>query len=286
MPESQGVSLRPSDMTAGGLVGDIDALWKESRFAQWDYNGKVPQPVPAWKVVMEDVDTGEEFTQYFSMGSGKDWVPSNDGKRLVAVGTASTLKTGSNGALLMASLVNSGFPEDKIGDDISMFDGLVAHMERQPAPKRSGLPKREVAEGAEAREATVLVVTAIIKLPWEKASTKPAGAPATKKAAAKPKAAAKSAPASVAPVSVEVPEGGGDVGSSDAATAASEFVMGVLMENPDGVERKNLPSLAFKALAGLPTAVRAEACKLVYDEAFLSGEDKPWAYADGVVSMG
>ena len=40
-------------------------------------------------------------------------------------------------------MVNAGFPEDKIGNDISVFDGLGAHVNQVAQPKRPGLKKPE-----------------------------------------------------------------------------------------------------------------------------------------------
>ena len=164
-------SLRPSEMSeGGGLLSDVDVVWKTPRFEMFDYEGKSPQPVPALMVDLETAD-GEEQVQAWSMGSSKDWMPSEDGKTLVSVGDATMLKTNSNGALLIASLINAGFPEEKIGGDASIFEGLECHMIRVTAPERPGL-KREKKDGF---EQTVLQVSEIHKLPWEAKSGKVPG---------------------------------------------------------------------------------------------------------------
>jgi hypothetical protein len=265
---AEGASLKPSEMTEGsGLLDDVTCTWKSCSFEMFDYQGKSPQPVPALKAVLDPDDSGDETDQYWSMGNAKDWIPSDDGKRLVAVGSATTLKTSSNGAILLTSLVNAGFPEDKIGDDISVFEGMVAHMVRIPAPKRPGLKKRVREDGREFED-TVLTVGEIISLPWEKKKAK--GAP-------KGKAAAKGAPKKAA--AKPAADAGADDDVNDAAVA---FMMGALAEaGDDGLTKKELPTMAFQALKDDPN--RNAIVQLVYQDDFLA--NGPWNYEDGVVSM-
>lgn len=262
---AEGASLKPSEMTEGtGLIDDVDATWKECSFEMFDYGGKVSQPVPALKAVLE-TDDGEEVEQFWSMGASKDWIPSDDGKRLIAVGSATTLKSSSNGAILLTSLVNAGFPEDKIGDDIGVFEGMVAHMVRIPAPKRPGL-KRQPREDGREYEQTILTVGEIITLPWEKKKAK--GAPK--------KTAAKGAPKKAAAKKAEAPA------DDDVNEAAVGFMMAALAEAGDeGLTKKELPTKAFQALKDDPN--RNAIVQLVYQDEFL--ESGPWNYEDGVVSM-
>jgi len=270
MAEQQGASLKPSEHVAGGLADDFIGIWTEVGFVQWDYNGKIAVPVPALKVVVDSEDEGV-ITQYWSVGSGKDWIPSTDGKRLVAVGTATGLRSSSNGAILLQSLVNAGFPEDKIGDDISVFQGLVAHHIRVPAPKRAGLEKvARVDATGKAYEDTILTVDEIVTLPWEKA--KPAGAPQTKKAAPKAKGAAP-APATVGQVVAPVPP------PADIEDEATTFILS-LLEEKGSITKQQLPTEAFRALTSNPN--RNAIIAVVYKDAFLGAG--PWSYADGTIT--
>ena len=242
----------PSSMgEGGGLLDDVDVTFKECRVCTWDYNGTVPAPVPAIRVAMQLSDGGETAEQYWSAGSGKDWMPSDDGKKLVAIGKATALVRSSNAGILMESIINSGYPEDKISDDISALEGMEVHMMRVPAPKRGGLAKSTRADGREF-EATVLTVSKIHKLPWEKKAAKGKG---------------------------KDPEAiNGDVQAT--ATAA---LMAVLANNPDGVTKQQIPGLVFKEVDAKDPN-RNEVVKVVFTDDFLKAG--PWEFADGVVKMG
>lgn len=162
-----GTSLKPSDaVEGGGLLDNVDVMWKEVLFEMWDYNG-TQAASPALKVAME-LDDGGEAVQYFSCGKAEDWTPSKDGKKLVPIGGARGLNKASNFMILLDSLIKADFPEDKIGDDCSVFEGLEAHMVRVPAPKRPGLAPAKARADGRTYERTNLVVDKILKLPWEK----------------------------------------------------------------------------------------------------------------------
>src|SRR3972149_1510368 len=159
-------SLKPSDFVeGGGVISGVDGTFAEARFAMWDYNGQVPVSNPAVRVKMVDEEK-EEYLQYWSAGQAKDWVASDDGKSLLSVGSGSGINTGSNAGILLASVINAGFPEDKMGDDISVLDGLKCHVIRQAAPKRN-IQKAPRADGR-VFEDTVLIVSKIHQLPWER----------------------------------------------------------------------------------------------------------------------
>lgn len=250
----------PSSMgEGGGLLDDVDVTFKGCRVCSWDYNGTVPTAVPAIKVEMQLADGGEAAEQYWSAGSSKDWMPSEDGKKLVAIGKATALVRSSNAGILMESIINSGFPEDKISDDISALEGMEVHLMRVPAPKRGGLaPKAARADGRE-YENTVLTVSKIHKLPWEKKTAK-GGAKGTGKAAA------------------AAPEASGDV-----QVTAEAALMSVLAQNPDGVTKQQIPGLVFKEVDAKDSN-RNEVVKLVFTDDFLKAG--PWEFADGTVKLG
>ncbi len=98
----------------------------------------------------------------------------------------------SNMAIFVTALVNVGLDESLLDDgDISALEGTYGHVNRVPAPKRDGLPKRE---GRNAdRPATILVFTELKDKP---AASKPNG-----KVTAKP--AGKAAPAKTAPAAAK-----------------------------------------------------------------------------------
>ncbi len=177
-----GVSIRPSQFVEGGAVPvDRNLLWKECRFANFDYtkkDGTVVASTISAKIIYQD-DDGTEYTQHYSAGDPARFAPSKDGKTLEALTESANLSKSSNYYILMNALINAGFPENKLGDDISVLDGLYTHNIGLPEPKRSGLV-REAAEGA--RKRVISVPDSIIKLPWE---GKGKAAPAKGKAPAK-----------------------------------------------------------------------------------------------------
>lgn len=162
MAKDVGVSFKPEDFAeGGGLLDNVDVTFKEVRFVMFDYNGKSPEASPALKALLATADG--QMEQYWSAGQAKDWTPSKDGTKLVSVGSAKQLSKSSNFFIFIKSLIDSGFPADKISDDCSVFDGLQAHVVRIPAPKRDGLAK----SGDKKYEDKILTVDQIIKLPWE-----------------------------------------------------------------------------------------------------------------------
>jgi hypothetical protein len=257
--QKAGASLRASDMVeGGGLLDDVEATITNIRFALWDYGGRVADQIPAVEVELE-TDNGEKATQYWSAGKSKDWVPSADGRRLEPIGNAKGINVSSNAGILLTSIVNAGFPEDKIGDDISVFEGMVAHFIRVPAPKRSGLAKAPRADGRDFGEATILTVDKIVKLPWEKGKVARGGA--TSKASG---------------AGARAPEQ-----AQDLTTKATETAMAILADNPGGIPKAKLATTVFQSLKDDPD--RNAIVQIVYKDDFLSAG--PWKFEKGVVSL-
>lgn len=214
-----GVSLRPSEMVEGGAVPvDQNLTWERCRFELFSYTGKdgvaKGPPTVAFHASYRN-DEGTEYEQYYSVGSPERFQPSKDGKILIPVTESQALSKSSNFAVLMSNLVSAGFPEDRIGEDISVLDGLYTFNIGIPEPKRVGL-ERAPAEGA--RPKILSVPSQIIKLPWEK------------KAAGKSRAAGAGDPAEeAAKLVVEIM---GDTESISRAKAAARFP-GKLAGNPN-----------------------------------------------------
>jgi len=211
------VSLRPSTFVEGGAVPvDKNLLWKENRFALFDYtkkDGTVVATTMALRVTYVD-DDGTEYVQHYSASDPERFLPSKDGKKMVPQGAAQIPTKSSNFYLLMNALINAGFPEDRIDDDISCLDGLKTFNIGMPEPKRVGLKREEAAEGA--RERVISVPSKIINLPWEKGS--------------KTAAAGKKAPES-------------DTDSSDEAMK----IVANLLEKADSATRQNVATTAIRA---------------------------------------
>jgi len=185
------ISIRPSEFAEGGAVPvDLNLLWKECRFAKFDYtkkDGTVVATTTAARITLKD-DDGTEYVQHYSAADPERFVPSADGKTLVAVGSAQALSKSSNFYVLLNALVNAGFPENKLDADISVLDGLYAHHIGIPEPKRSGLVREAPADGTTVREKVLSVPDRILKLPWENKGKAGAKAAPAKKAAAEPEA--------------------------------------------------------------------------------------------------
>jgi hypothetical protein len=267
--------LSPENQQEGtGLLSDVDVKFAEVRVVTWDYNGKVPSLVPALKVTME-LEDGQMQDQYYSLGKATDWQPNEDGTQIVAVGKATGIANNSNSALLINSMVNAGFPENKITNDVRCFEGITAHVARVPAPKRGGAPKPPREDG-KVYEDTVLVVETIISFPWDKKAASTAGKPKTGAAAAT-KAAPKAAPKAAAAAAAEVED------DNPIDSRCTEVLLEILGENPDGVGRSQLPGLALKKVA--KEADKNAIVTRIFQEAFLNVEGQPWTFAGGRVTM-
>jgi hypothetical protein len=176
-----GLSLRPSTFSLGSLLDDIDAEVVRARFVQYDYEGKADNNPTCVLLLLKDGD-GNESPQYWSAGDPAYFVPSEDPKNeelngitLVQVGDKTSLNGGTNAAIMLNSLVQAGFPEDKLDSgDLRVLEGMVAHWNRVPQPKRSNMPTKP---GQSDRTPMVLIATQIKALPGEAKPAKAAGKP-------------------------------------------------------------------------------------------------------------
>lgn len=164
------VSIKPSEFVEGGAVPvERNLHWKECRFNIFEYkkkSGEVVAKTTALRVTYVD-DDDQEMEQQYSVTDPERFIPSADGKTLVAIGSAQNLSKSSNFYLLMNALINSGFPENKLSGDVSVLDGLYTYNIGLPEPKRVGLA-RQVVEGETVRERVLSVPSKILSLPWEK----------------------------------------------------------------------------------------------------------------------
>lgn len=172
------LSLRPSTFSqGGGLIDDVDVTVNRARFVSYDFEGKSDVAKLCLMLALVDAE-GAEHPQYFSAGDLQYFAPSEDPKNeelngvtIVQVGEKTSLNGGTNAALFLNSLVQAGFPEDKLDEgDIRVLEGTVMHVNRVPQPKRGNLPKRP---GQEGKELMVLVCTAIKSMPGETPKVKP-----------------------------------------------------------------------------------------------------------------
>jgi hypothetical protein len=270
----EGLSLRPSDAQAGGFLDDADVRLQELRFVMWDYGGKAPMSV-ALKVVMIDQSDDRAHEQYYSAGDPTKFAPSPDGKALTSLtGSATGLNASTNALAFLTSLVNAGFPEDRISNDVSVFDGTVAHVNQVAQPKRTGLKDQK--EGK-----TYLLATYIARLPWEE------GAAPTKPAKGAPTATAKQTAAAPRPVAVPAatPTPATPAAPMDLTAKAREAVTKILIEKGGVLEKGKLPTFCFQSFNGDPD--RNAIVQLVHSEAFLAAgkADGAFAYDGTLVSL-
>ena len=235
--------LRPSEFVeGGGPPVDMNLLWKECRFDILEYTKRdgskttrpdgSPVQTPAARITYQD-DNGKEHVQHYSAGDIEKFVPSKDGKQLVAVGSATSLVKGSNLFILMTALESAGFPMNRVSGDITVLDGLYTHNIGQEEPKRQGLVRPQ---GEDARPRSISVPDHILRLPWE-GKSKPGARPV-----ARPAARAAAAP--------EVEE----AGDNDDVTPVQKVIELVvkMLESADSVTRQQVATRVFRDFAKDP----------------------------------
>lgn len=242
MSESQYTSLLPGDAIESGFLDGVTATIVSARAVMHTYQNRPDlEPFPAIAVTFQPEGDGKSSIQHYKVGKGEHRVPSDDGLRFKHFGKGG-LPKGSNGFAFIVSLINGGFPQDKISDDLSVLDNCVVKLRSEAVPKQN--------EGDKDR--SIVLVEKVETLPWEnkvaaKGSKKTAAATATPKAPA---------PAAATPMD--------DEAAKDAATAA---VVAILSDkkNASGVAKKDIGTLAFKTLSQNPN--RNNAVKLLSTQA-------------------
>jgi len=263
--DQQFASLNPEDFSQGGLLDDMDVLFTECRFVEWDYDGAADKPALCLLVTMQYEDQGKQETsaQYYSAGDLSRFIPSEDGTHAVSVAGAKGLNSNTNCAILLKSVIEQGFPADKFGDgDVSAMDGMSCHINRIPQPKRGGAIQNVNSQGY---ERTVAIVTKINHLPWE---TKPAS-PA--KTAAKPPARG-GAPTPAARQTAAAAQPAPD----DLSDEAAGILLQVLEDKNGSIKKASIAGASFKHLAG--NANRSGILQLLADPDFLGRDDYGWAF--------
>ena len=251
--KASGVSLNPETFAeGGGLLDDAEVMVADAAFVLWDYQGKAQQ-VPALAISFKDSEE-KEHDQYYSAGDKRYFVPSEGGESLIPVGDKTSIQATCNAAQFLKSLVNAGFPTDKLEDgDIGILKGMKCHVHREAQMKRVGLAAQAREDGT-VREKTILLVDKIIQLPWE--SAKGSG-----KAASKPNGA-------------EAGE------ATDASEQLTALILGKLAEGP--ITKAKLPSVISTEVEKSDPN-RAQMIKLAFNDAFL--KDGPWEYKGGRLSL-
>jgi hypothetical protein len=233
------------------------------------------KPTTSLKITMEDND-GLTHEQYYSAGDPSKVQPSADGKTLVPQAGATGLNNNTNALAFISSIINAGFPEDKLGSDASVFDNLGAHVNQVAQPVRAGLKDQK--EGK-----TYLLVTKITRMPWTAAEAKPAkGAPAAKSGGPRPVNTSPVAP----PVNITPAPAQSANSNEELVEKARVTVISILTEKGGTVPRSKLSQEAFRLLSSDPD--RNAIVKLVYDDTFLqqSVSEGVFAFDGTTVSLG
>lgn len=171
-----GPSLNPKNMTTGTFLEEGQYTFRNARYCVFDYGGRA-EPALAFGAVLVGSD-GSENEQYWSAGALDRFKPSkdgltpaadNEGPYLCAVGNATELNKGTNFGILQVSLLNGGYPENRLdaaeGNITQVYEGLVAAIGLQAQPQRNIPGQTAPAEGRGPRQ--VPVINRVITLPGE-----------------------------------------------------------------------------------------------------------------------
>lgn len=272
---------------SSGLYPGGEVVMARFYAATTDFNGTSAQPVTVISVDMEPQDgETEPFTQMYSVGKG--WVPNKTGTGIDPIKgrKGETLSGTSNFGLLLKSLfaplddAGNGFDKAKVGDDLSVFNGIKTRLVRKEKPKfvgrgnsgGGGLTASQAAPVPAAnpdKDNTILLVAEILEFPKGYKGAKTSGATT---AAAPAKGKAKSEP-----------EPDDDAVDPAIRKRASKMVVTLLKDETDGMTAIQLGKAIFKQLKG--DADQAVISQLVNDEAFLSDSAAPWEYNGEVVKL-
>ena len=242
------VDLRLSALAEGGnFFDDFDGTIKDARFVTTSFNGKVDPPRTVLQIVFDI--SGNEHTEFYSVGGDQDFIPDDTGMGLDYLGSTIEPTKKTKYGLLLISLKGAGFPENKMdSDNISYLVGLDGHW-LSSAMKITGTGFKKNKDG---KGPTVMLCTKVNKLPWE------AGAKATGKG--KKKGAA-------------VPA------DSELAKAVMNAVRTTLPLDSGSIAKKAMLSMLLKVEWG-DGITRKEAINLAKDDTFL-GESDCWLFENG-----
>jgi len=156
-------SLDPDTFVSSGFLDDVDVVFHSFSFVEFDYKGAADEPIPCLTAEMTVGNSEKRRNEYWKMGNPGKFVPVNNGKGIAAT-TKKGLSNASKGYLFLKSLKDAGIPAEMInGGDISVLDGLVAHVVQLAATAK--IDGKEV-------NYQVPIVSEIISMPGEAAKAK------------------------------------------------------------------------------------------------------------------
>lgn len=133
-PGQQGASMNPETFSEGGgppVQKNLRII--SASYEYFDYEGKANRTMAA-KLDLVD-DAGQSYTQRYSVGDPTRWSPSPDGKFAIPMVQGAVITKQCNFGILLAALVNAGFPKEQLGADISVLNGLYAYWDGVPEPE-------------------------------------------------------------------------------------------------------------------------------------------------------
>ena len=141
------MSLRPSEASEGGEFPRGYLTVTSAKFGEYHYMTKDPQgnPTPALDenkkpiismaaIITLENETGSQFEQVYSIGRPDRYTVSPDGQVL----EGGVLSKNCNFYKLMTEVVNQGYPESSIKDNLSeTFVGMSAYWDEMPNGQRT-----------------------------------------------------------------------------------------------------------------------------------------------------
>ena len=261
MSEENRVSFNPDNVSSGAFIDDIVVKFTNCRTEVTDYEGRAKTAVPAFVADLMDPedDSVEALIGYWKAGDATAWGVDDNG--FVPIGKSEQLNEKSKFIQFVISCVNSGFDAEKIENDVSVFEGMIAHVITIEETYKD-LKDEETGKDVKSQ---IVIVDRIDELPYKtKGKGKGKGGKKDKKAADKSKTDASD--------------------DADTIVSATQFVMDALSNaGDDGIPKKELSKLAFtsKDISG---DLQKEIIKLTYSDEFLDDEGRPWTYEDGILT--
>jgi len=129
-PNTQAASMNPESFSEGGAIHPINknATITEARFMAHQFTNKEGALVGNrgfFAFFKLKDDEGQDYDEYYSVGNVDRWM-SPDGRTAVPVGHTSGFNKGSNFGIFMAELINAGYPQPQLTEDITKLVGLKA----------------------------------------------------------------------------------------------------------------------------------------------------------------
>lgn len=287
--QQQGISL--IEFASGGMIDDADLDILDIAFCEYDYGGNIDHNILALGVQFQD-ENGKTYDQYYSAGELTYFIPSYDGAMAVPVADKSKLTDSCNAVKFLQSLIECG--GDQIVNilstgNIKPLAGMKVHVKQQAQPKRQGL----IRGGKDPdKEKSILLVTAIVAWPGEKAAPAPGvkaagkpvtGRPAQTQTAVTGKPGLGGGGKAAAPRTSASPTGkpNGQAGASTVAAGdddkavAADVLNSIIADAGGSVTKKDLPKLAFQkagekvAEGVMDVKVKTKIMQLIFQDTFL-----------------